>query len=98
MVKLLGEDGQEADGNRIELMTTGPLDRETTPVVPFQLTCSIQPATESWPASSIIVAQNLSLAVLDEDDNPPRFQEKTAVYHVYLKDQGIVQVRNGRAF
>lgn len=87
----------QLEPNQILLVTAGQLDRERTPSVSFQLTCTIQPAASSSPLSSIILTQNVSLAVLDEDDNPPRFQSRSppdVIHHVYLKDQGIAQEKD----
>ena len=92
-------------GEKFELKDTGLLstatifDRESATHVPFQLNCSIQGPS---PSDALVLttlstlSQNLTLIVEDEDDNPPRLQtpEEQQIVDVYLKDQGIVQVRN----
>ena len=91
-------------GTEIELLNSGllsttvQLDRESTPHIHFQLVCSINGPSSSF--TPVILVQNLTLYVLDEDDNPPRLQSpnEQKVIDVYLKDQGIIQVRTSRKF
>lgn len=78
------------------LSTSDPLDRESTTTIPFQLVCTIDEllSTGLFTTQNTVV-QNGTLLVEDEDDNPPRLQSSDVqkIIDVYLKDKGIVQVK-----
>ena len=87
------------------LVTAARFDREITPSINFQLVCSVAIRGETTVTSSsssnnnsssqlFTVTQNVTLMVVDEDDNPPRLQspDVQSVVDVYLKEKGIEMV------
>lgn len=100
-VRFVETDSKGGVNGPLTLTTTGPLDRETTPNVTFQVTCAVQPtSSSSSPTSPIFVTQNFTLRVEDEDDNAPRLQTPPpdsqlpdVIHHeIYLEDEGIIEV------
>lgn len=79
------------------LSTAARLDREFKTNIPFQLTCTINgPSSgDSFASTLFSIDQNMTLIIEDEDDNPPRLQNpnEERFIDVYLKEQGIIQVR-----
>ena len=65
--------------------------------IPFHLVCTINgpSSTEASVSTLFAIDQNMTLVVEDEDDNPPRLQNpnEQQIVDVYLKGQGIIQVK-----
>lgn len=82
------------------LSTAARLDRELKAHIPFQLVCTINGpfSTDATITTLITIDQNMTLAVEDEDDNPPSLQNpnEQQIIDVYLKDQGIIQVKKNQ--
>ncbi|XP_046644788.1 proto-oncogene tyrosine-protein kinase receptor Ret-like [Daphnia pulicaria] len=80
------------------LSTAARLDRELKAHIPFQLVCTINGpfSTDATITTLITIDQNMTLAVEDEDDNPPSLQNpnEQQIIDVYLKDQGIIQEKD----
>ena len=65
-----------------------PLDREQSAQLSFNMSCTVSDgssASSTW-------HQQVSVTLLDEDDNVPRLQSDLHVMHVYLNNNSLVEV------
>lgn len=73
------------------LVTTSLLDRETTPSVSFAIGCHV---TNDSGKGQQNLTRPFKLILADENDNPPVLQgPEDQIFHVYLKNRPVVNVR-----
>ena len=73
------------------LVTTGLLDREATPALPFSIQCDV---IRSDGHQVVQVTRDFTLLIIDENDNAPQLQgPEDQLFHVYLKGRAVVSVR-----